>query len=64
MTDEEVKTETANAHLIAAAPDILKLLKDYLNEDRCVCDEADLEIGSCLACLAEEAITKAEGKAS
>lgn len=56
------KEEKANAHLIAAAPDLLDALKgiyEYMEEVGYVCE---CNGNDCLMCVAKKAISKAEGK--
>jgi len=54
-SDERIK---ANAHLIATAPDLLKLLKETLSSERSDCN--DRNCGLCTRCKSIMAIAKAE----
>ena len=49
----------ANARLIAAAPDMLEALKEFVAYSECHC--AEPECPPCAYCMAEQAIEKAEG---
>lgn len=56
-----------SAHLIAAAPELLAALKQFLgpagpNGWPCYCGEPDMETDYCDYCAARTAIAKAEGR--
>lgn len=65
--DVDPEESDANAHLIAAAPELLAALKT-LSDSMCMAEEAEhlLECDdakSCSLCIARAAIAKAEGRA-
>lgn len=56
----EYREDHANAHLIAAAPDLYEALYAYVKPDGCFCDENS--ITGCRYCVALAALAKARGK--
>ncbi len=59
IPDEEID---ANAHLVAAAPDLLEALRDFASMKCETAGVEDLEGGCCRTCRARAAIAKAEGR--
>lgn len=37
---------------------IINLLQDYLSDDDCICDEAQIKNGTCRACIVEKELGK------
>jgi len=65
-TNRQLPTESeciANARLIAAAPDLLALLKEWDEPGACGCDTATCR-GTCLPARTRDAIAKATGERS
>ena len=52
----------ADAHLIAAAPELLARLKSMVSGAECECDKGDEEHPLCDICWSRQVIAKAEGR--
>ena len=69
VVDDQHDDADANAHLIAAAPELLAALKMWMELETtcdgrrpCYCDDPEIaKHGKCYACMATDAIAKAEG---
>ena len=56
------KQTVISTRLIAAAPDLLAACEAACTQERCVCEEAELEDNTCLSCYLGSVINKAKGE--
>jgi hypothetical protein len=60
--NELEKKALKTVQLIEAAPELLEACEAAYEQERCVCEDAEIDEGTCLACYLGSVIEKARGE--